>query len=98
MVLIIIPLVYKLVYNHPFQKPFGFINLYLFRNHSVTFISAFPADFHMQGLEEITPAGLVFYVRNYTNWDLVGSKMRGEEPVPMEKVVDFGYRVILNII
>ncbi|XP_017775676.1 PREDICTED: 2-hydroxyacylsphingosine 1-beta-galactosyltransferase-like [Nicrophorus vespilloides] len=51
------------------------------RGHNITFISPFPADFFMPGLEEITPAGLVFYVRNFTNWDLVGARMRGEEPV-----------------
>ncbi|XP_077300343.1 UDP-glycosyltransferase family 50 member B3 [Arctopsyche grandis] len=59
------------------------------RNHSVTFMSAFPADFHMQGLEEITPAGLVFYVRNFTNWDLVGARMKGEEPVSVYDIVRY---------
>lgn len=51
------------------------------RGHNVTFISAFLPDFHVTGLEEITPVGLVFYVRNFTNWDLVGARMKGEEPV-----------------
>ncbi|KAJ8927981.1 hypothetical protein NQ314_019509 [Rhamnusium bicolor] len=45
----------------------------------------------MGGLEEITPAGLVFYVRNFTNWDLVGSRMKGEEPVPPLEMVRYGY-------
>lgn len=63
------------------------------RGHNITFMSAFPADFYMPGLEEITPAGLVFYVKNYTNWDLVGAKMRGEEPVPPLDIMRYGYEV-----
>nr|AYC63264.1 UDP-glycosyltransferase 50D2 [Holotrichia parallela] len=51
------------------------------RGHNITFINAFPQDFITDGLEEITPAGLVFYVKNFTNWDLLGARMRGEEPV-----------------
>ncbi|CAH2004644.1 unnamed protein product [Acanthoscelides obtectus] len=51
------------------------------RGHNITFLNAFPADFSISGLEEITPAGLVFYVKNFTNWDLVGARMRGEDPV-----------------
>ncbi|KAJ8915904.1 hypothetical protein NQ315_015518 [Exocentrus adspersus] len=61
------------------------------RGHNVTFISAFPADFLLPGLEEITPAGLVFYVKNFTNWDLVGNRMKGEEPVPPLDMVRYGY-------
>ncbi|XP_044728728.1 UDP-glucosyltransferase 2 [Chrysoperla carnea] len=57
------------------------------RGHNITFINAFPPDFYMSGLEEITPAGLVFYVKNFTNWDLIGPKMRGEEPVSPLKTV-----------
>nr|CAH7722179.1 unnamed protein product [Callosobruchus chinensis] len=51
------------------------------RGHNITFLNAFPADFLIPGLEEVTPAGLVFYVKNFTNWDLVGARMRGEDPV-----------------
>ncbi|KAI4462503.1 UDP-glucosyltransferase [Holotrichia oblita] len=51
------------------------------RGHNITFINAFPQDFIIDGLEEITPTGLVFYVKNFTNWDLLGARMRGEEPV-----------------
>ncbi|KAB0799481.1 hypothetical protein PPYR_07361 [Photinus pyralis] len=63
------------------------------RGHNVTFINAFPADFVMPGLEEITPPGLVFYVRNFTDWDLVGSRMRGEEPVHPLDMLRYGYQV-----
>ncbi|XP_039437826.1 UDP-glucosyltransferase 2 [Culex pipiens pallens] len=53
------------------------------RGHNITFMSAFPADFSLEGLQEITPSGLVEYVRNYTNWDLIGTRMRGEWPLSM---------------
>lgn len=61
------------------------------RGHNITFISAFPADFLRSGLEEITPAGLVFYVKNFTNWDLVGARMRGEEPVHPLDILRYGH-------
>ncbi|CAG9861575.1 unnamed protein product [Phyllotreta striolata] len=60
------------------------------RGHNVTFVSAFLPDFHVNGLEEITPLSLVFYVRNFTNWDLVGARMRGEEPVSPLDMVRYG--------
>lgn len=63
------------------------------RGHNVTFINAFPADFYLDGLEEITPASFVFYVRNYTNWDLLGAKMRGEEPVHPLDILRYAYEV-----
>lgn len=66
------------------------------RGHNITFINAFPADFYMEGLEEITPAGLVFYVKNYTNWDLLGARMRGEEPVHPLDVLRYPYEVGVN--
>ncbi|XP_065158180.1 UDP-glycosyltransferase UGT5 isoform X2 [Atheta coriaria] len=62
------------------------------RGHNITFISAFPPDFYLSGLEEITPAGLVFYVKNFTNWDLVGARMRGEEPVHPIDVLQYPYK------
>jgi hypothetical protein len=40
--------------------------------HNVTFLSGFPADFHVDGLVEITPTSFVQYIQNYTNWDLLG--------------------------
>lgn len=61
------------------------------RGHNITFLNAFPSDFIIEGLEEVTPASFVFYVRNFTNWDLVGAKMRGEEPVPLFDMIRYGY-------
>ncbi|CAH0560927.1 unnamed protein product [Brassicogethes aeneus] len=61
------------------------------RGHNITFMNAFPADFLMEGLEEITPTNLVFYVKNFTNWDLVGARMRGEEPVPLYDMFRYGH-------
>lgn len=51
------------------------------RGHNITFISGFPADFNIEGLEEVAPAGLVEYIHNYTNWDLLGARMAGEMPI-----------------
>lgn len=66
------------------------------REHNITFISPFPQDFVMDGLEEITPASLVFYVKNFTNWDLVGARMRGEEPVHPIDMMRYPYEVCRN--
>ncbi|XP_072386200.1 UDP-glucosyltransferase 2 isoform X1 [Diabrotica undecimpunctata] len=63
------------------------------RGHNITFINAFAPDFHFQGLEEITPINLVYYVRNFTNWDLVGARMKGEEPVPPLDMVRYASEV-----
>lgn len=63
------------------------------RGHNITFISAFPADFHINGLEEIAPEGLVTYVRNYMSFDLVGARMRGEDQMPVKDVLRYGYEV-----
>lgn len=43
--------------------------------HNVTFLSGFPADFHVDGLVEITPTSFVQYIQNYTNWDLLGESL-----------------------
>ncbi|XP_067634048.1 UDP-glucosyltransferase 2 [Eurosta solidaginis] len=51
------------------------------RGHNITFLNGFPSDFHINGLHEITPAGLVEYIQNYTNWDLLGARMSGEMPL-----------------
>ncbi|XP_039501343.2 UDP-glucosyltransferase 2 [Drosophila santomea] len=51
------------------------------RGHNITFLSGFPADFNIEGLHEVAPAGLVEYIHNYTNWDLLGSRMAGEMPI-----------------
>nr|XP_023022084.1 UDP-glucuronosyltransferase 2C1-like [Leptinotarsa decemlineata]XP_023022085.1 UDP-glucuronosyltransferase 2C1-like [Leptinotarsa decemlineata] len=61
------------------------------RGHNITFMSAFPADFLLPGLEEISPAELVFYVRNFTNWDLVGARMKGDDPVHPLDMIRYGY-------
>ncbi|KAJ8719474.1 hypothetical protein PYW08_011649 [Mythimna loreyi] len=61
------------------------------RGHNITFISAFPADFHISGLEEIAPEGLVTYVRNYMSFDLVGARMRGEDQMPVKDILRYGY-------
>ncbi|XP_076274571.1 UDP-glycosyltransferase family 50 member B3 isoform X2 [Rhynchophorus ferrugineus] len=61
------------------------------RGHNITFLNAFPSDFVLEGLEEITPTSFVFYVRNFTNWDLVGARMKGEEPVPFIDMIRYGY-------
>lgn len=63
------------------------------RSHNITFFSAFPPDFHIDGLEEITPERLVSYVKTFTDWDLVGARMRGEEPVAPLDIIRYGYEV-----
>lgn len=63
------------------------------RGHNVTFINAFPPDTEVVGLEEVTPMNLVFYVRNYTDWDLLGVRMSGSEPVPPADVLRYAYYV-----
>ena len=67
--------------------------LVISRGHNITFISAFPADFHINGLEEIAPEGLVTYVRNYMSFDLVGARMRGEDQMPVKDILRYGYEV-----
>jgi len=66
------------------------------RGHNITLLTAFPATRESKeepppGLEEITPSNFVDYVRNYTNWDLVGARIRGEEPVPWSRVLAYTY-------
>jgi hypothetical protein len=63
------------------------------RGHNVTFLNAFPPDIEVQGLEEITPLNFVFYVRNYTDWDLLGVRMSGSEAVPPADVLRYAYYV-----
>lgn len=63
------------------------------RGHNITFISAFPADFHTPGLEEIAPEGIISYVRSYMSSDLVGARMRGEEPLPVHDVIRYAYEI-----
>ncbi|CAK1542973.1 unnamed protein product [Leptosia nina] len=61
------------------------------RGHNITLISAFSPDFHIEGLEEIAPEGLASFIRSYMSLDLVGARMRGEEPLPYTDIIRFGY-------
>ncbi|XP_034832850.1 UDP-glucosyltransferase 2 isoform X2 [Maniola hyperantus] len=61
------------------------------RNHNITLISPFSPDFHIEGLEEIVPEGLASFVRGYMTFDLVGARMRGEEPLPYKDIIRYGY-------
>lgn len=66
------------------------------KGHNVTFMSAFPPardSIEEPGFEEVTPLGLVLYVRNFTDWDLVGARFRGEEPVPWDQALAYTYEV-----
>lgn len=56
-------------------KLFNPIILKYFSGHNITFLSGFLPDFHVEGLIEITPASLVHYIQNYTNWDLMGESV-----------------------
>ncbi|XP_046665679.1 UDP-glucosyltransferase 2-like [Homalodisca vitripennis] len=62
------------------------------RGHQVTLVSAFPKDGDSP-VEEVSPLGLVLYVRNFTNWDLLGPKLRGEEAVSIIDVIRYSYQV-----
>ncbi|CAH0386033.1 unnamed protein product [Bemisia tabaci] len=71
------------------------------RNHSVTLVNAFPENSESPDqtrsrphprVREITPYGLVMYVRNFTDWDLVGARIRGEDPVPLLDAIRYGYQ------
>lgn len=64
------------------------------RQHNVTFLNGFLADFTLDGLHEITPAGLVNYIQNYTqNWDLVGARMRGDLPISLWDAIRYPLEV-----
>lgn len=63
------------------------------RGHNVTFLSGFPSDFSVNGLQEVTPAGLSEYIQNYTNWDLVGTRMEGKLPYTMWDIIRYSFQV-----
>ncbi|XP_052864670.1 UDP-glucosyltransferase 2 [Anopheles cruzii] len=63
------------------------------RGHNITFLNGFPADFTLNGLQEVTPSGLVEYIRNYTNWDLLGARMRGDWPLSVWDVFRFPFQI-----
>ncbi|KNC32417.1 hypothetical protein FF38_04979 [Lucilia cuprina] len=59
------------------------------RGHHITFVSGFPADFHMVGLKEMTPKSLVNYIKNFTDWDLVGARLDNKAPIPAWKALRY---------
>uniref|UniRef100_A0A4Y0ATD9 UDP-glucuronosyltransferase n=2 Tax=Anopheles funestus TaxID=62324 RepID=A0A4Y0ATD9_ANOFN len=63
------------------------------RGHNITFLNGFPADFTLHGLQEVTPSGLVEYIRNYTNWDLLGARMRGDMPLSLWDAFRYSWQV-----
>ena len=74
------------------------------RGHNVTLISAFPpSDSRPRGsllattgfFEEIAPLTLVSYVHNFTDWDLMGARMAGKEPVSPIDIMRYGFQVSL---
>lgn len=65
----------------------------IFRGHNITFLSGFPSDFSVNGLQEVTPAGLSEYIQNYTNWDLVGTRMEGKLPYSVWDVIRYAFQV-----
>lgn len=68
------------------------------RGHNVTFFNAFPPEHHDPWIEEINPDNLVFYVKNYTNWDLLGNRLRGEEAVPVTDILRYGYESCIALL
>lgn len=56
-------------------------------------MSGFPADFSLNGMIEVTPSGLSQYIQNYTNWDLVGKRMKGEMPISFFDVLRYPIEV-----
>ncbi|XP_059219173.1 UDP-glucuronosyltransferase 2A1-like [Stomoxys calcitrans] len=59
------------------------------KGHHVTFLNGFKADFHMEGLKEITPMHLVEYIQNYTDWDLVGARYAQKAPLSIWKALRY---------
>lgn len=65
------------------------------KGHEVTMVSAFPPA-QTSPLREVAPLNLVLYVRNFTNWDLLGPKLRGEDAVAVLDMVKYSYQVRLT--
>lgn len=66
------------------------------RGHNVTLLSAF----HLQkeagesGVRVLTPRRVADYVAEYmADRDLLGARMRGEEPVPLWDILRYGLQV-----
>ncbi|XP_075232890.1 UDP-glucosyltransferase 2-like isoform X2 [Lycorma delicatula] len=79
--------------------PFMSLGKGLIKNgHNVTLLSAFPNErmshtlLSSHTIEEITPINFVLYVKNFTDWDILGPKLRGEEPVPIIDIFSYGYK------
>lgn len=68
------------------------------RGHNLTFVNAFPTDSPNPLIDEINPTNLVMYIKNFTNWDLLGPKLRGQMPVPIIDIFKFGYEVRTHLI
>lgn len=56
-------------------------------------MSGFIADVNDFGLHEVTPTSIVNYIQNFTNWDLVGARMRGDLPVSAWDVLRYPFEV-----
>ena len=72
----------------------------LSRGHQVTFIHAFPDYDSYVALSkngnysDLTPQSLVTFVSSFTDWDLLGSRMKGHDPVPPLKAFEYAFKVI----
>lgn len=71
----------------------SFFNRWFHSGHNITFLNGFQADFQIEGLVEITPMSFVQYIQNYTNWDLLGRRMRNQQPVPIFDVLRYPIEV-----
>lgn len=60
-------------------------------------MSGFIAESSEIGLHEVSPTGLVNYIQNFTNWDLVGARMRGDLPVSVWDVMRYPFEVYDNL-
>lgn len=61
-------------------------------------MSGFPADFALDSLTEVTPPSFAQFIQNYTNWDLLGKRMKGEMPVSFWDVLKYPIEVRLNLL
>jgi hypothetical protein len=69
-------------------------NFLMFRNHNVTFLHGFPSDNPVDGLHEITPLRLVNYLKNLSNWDLIGGRREHLHTLDFWKILEFEIEVI----
>lgn len=60
----------------------------------MTFLSGFPADSNVQaGLEEVTPMALVEFIANFTDYDLLGARLRNQMPISAWDVIRYPVEV-----